>query len=168
MTFCWTDPANAQSGAAAPAEFGRGPVHLRGRRGRDAHRHSDTKSRGGADNVGLVLATVSGPRFQFGGEAFEGQADDVGIGTGDLFDEQIAFILDCVAARFVERINAVEIAPDIYGIEWPERHGGAFGEDSLAMITQMQEAQARDHLMGAALELFEHQIGVFEIRWLAE
>ena len=108
------------------------------------------------------------PAFEFGGEAFEGKADDVAVGAGDLGDDEFAMVLDGVAAGFVEGMDAREVVVDLGGGEGAEGDIGAHGKDVLAMDALVDEADAGDDLVGASLQTGEHGAGDGEIGGFAE
>src|SRR5688572_1065610 len=80
------------------------------------------------------------PIAQFLLQPFDGETDDVGVGTGNLFHQQIAIFLNRIGAGFIEWIHFGEIAADFNRVERTERHHRGFGENFLAMLTEVQHA----------------------------
>ncbi len=77
-------------------------------------------------------------------------------------------LLDGVSAGFIQGIHFDEIALDGHGVERMESDGGALNENLLAMLAAVEQAHARHHLVGAALQLFQHLIRLVKTRGLAE
>lgn len=103
-----------------------------------------------------------GPGGEFLSEAFEGQADDVAVGSLDFFDDEFPAFLDGVGAGFIERVHAGEVVLDGGGVERPESDSGADGEDFLSAPPQMEEADGGDDFVGASGQLFQHGAGFVE------
>ena len=96
------------------------------------------------------------PRGKFVLDFFDGQADDVAEGAGDFGDNQFAAFLDGVRAGFVEGIDLGQIFIHLPGRERAEQNVRADGEDAFAVRAQLDEADAGDDLVRAALELKKH------------
>src|SRR6266542_6505749 len=82
------------------------------------------------------------PGGQFLLEPLDGQSDDVAERAGNAFHNQIAFLLDGVAAGLVERENLGQIAPDLPEVKLAESDRSADREKFLAVGTEMNEANA--------------------------
>jgi len=101
-------------------------------------------------------------------ESLEGQADDVAEGAGDGFDDEIAVLLNGVGAGFVERIDLFVIMVDLLEGERTEGDGGMLDEQALAVGPEVDETDAGDDLVGAALQGGKHPMGVHQIGGFAK
>src|SRR6266496_4401844 len=107
-----------------------------------------------------ALETDCFPRCQLLLEPLDRQPDHVTERAGNTFHDQIAFLLDGVAAGLVEREDLGQVPPDLPEVKLAESDRGADREKFLAVGTEMNEANAGDYLVGASLELHQHLLGV--------
>src|SRR5262249_53224539 len=96
------------------------------------------------------------------------QPDDIRVGPGNPFDQQVPFLLNGVCTGLVERIYLREITADGDRIEWAERDIGHFGKDSLTMTAEVKQTNSRDNFVCPALKLFQHFVGVLHAARLSE
>ena len=85
-----------------------------------------------------------------------------------MFHDEVALLLNRVASRLVERKNLGEITTDLPQVQLAERDGGGDEEQPLPVRALLNKAHAGDDLMGAALELHQHPLGIRLVGGFAE
>jgi hypothetical protein len=115
-----------------------------------------------------VSARAQFPRLEFLAQPFHREADHVCERAANTFDDEIAFLLDGVAARLVEGMDRPEVTADLPSVQLPERDRRAHGEQPVPVRPQMHQANASRDLVRASLEPGQNPLGFGHVGGLAE
>ena len=93
-------------------------------------------------------------------EGGEREADHVGKGAFEVFNDPRPVFLDRVSTGLIERMNRVQVTGDVSIAERVESHVGGFGETAAEAVLKAEEADTGDDLVGVAGEVAKERCGL--------